>query len=633
MFEAPLQSRIERPAKSSPVLSRWHNADGSQGTRNTWRKRGQDDTGSRLAPRMTAASMSAGSQRRAHPAMHKSLLVHRDGHHIPVPARSGFYVGPGGVLHSMDDSENEEEHDIDELREGQRDASAEVARRHASASVNPAGRARRLDSQTATKHASSAKAARQLNRSEDLVEISDTSSESHSDSEQNDYEQLMVALDALSLSTARLKEYKKLPFLMRNLRKGFLHRCQLVDIPTAPRAPPKAPVSVLYRYDASNDSRSIGFEDEEIQNEPDYEEREGRMLEWDCPLCQLHGHFDTREMLEFHLKRDHREVEVNWTGVEGRNGDQSLRLIMTVPDIEDDDTDDEDAESSEESNVGREGRPPSEPVEEVEPISIPVPPPASEEVPLRGSPAGSDEIIILSPRPRAATPPLNNLIPKKFRAYSPTPTQSTSTDTQPRPSTDTQSRSSTVHVRRRVAPRGYPTPPPESDPLGPVAQYPYLPDPSEGGEVFYSCRIGGPRIYDLLNTLSLEPFGILSWQIVDREEELFEIDDIRDEDKVILALWNRWIMLNRTAFILGDYCEKIKDFVDEYWRMIHRAAGWRALRGFLIMLVTNRYLKLPEVIQILKHYESHTGMDKWYKDDDDDDAANTEERSVNPSPP
>lgn len=48
--------------------------------------------------------------------------------------------------------------------------------------------------------------------------------------------------------------------------------------------------------------------------------------------------------------------------------------------------------------------------------------------------------------------------------------------------------------------------------------------------------------------LPLEKFGILAWVIVDREEELFEMDDILDEDKVILALWNRWIMLNRSGY-------------------------------------------------------------------------------------
>jgi hypothetical protein len=45
--------------------------------------------------------------------------------------------------------------------------------------------------------------------------------------------------------------------------------------------------------------------------------------------------------------------------------------------------------------------------------------------------------------------------------------------------------------------------------------------------------------------MSLEPFGVLGWVILDREEEIFEIDDVRDEDKVMQALWFRWIFLNR----------------------------------------------------------------------------------------
>ena len=43
----------------------------------------------------------------------------------------------------------------------------------------------------------------------------------------------------------------------------------------------------------------------------------------------------------------------------------------------------------------------------------------------------------------------------------------------------------------------------------------------------------------------MDEFGIMSWAIIDREEEIFELEDVRDEDKVMLALWNRWIMLNR----------------------------------------------------------------------------------------
>lgn len=83
--------------------------------------------------------------------------------------------------------------------------------------------------------------------------------------------------------------------------------------------------------------------------------------------------------------------------------------------------------------------------------------------------------------------------------------------------------------------------PPIHNPLGPAAQFPLLP----AEEVEFSCRPGGERLYDLLNTLPLEPFGILAWYIIDREEEMFENDDVLDEDKVMQALWGRWILLNQ----------------------------------------------------------------------------------------
>ena len=90
--------------------------------------------------------------------------------------------------------------------------------------------------------------------------------------------------------------------------------------------------------------------------------------------------------------------------------------------------------------------------------------------------------------------------------------------------------------------------PPVGDPFGPSAQHPYLPESSKDSGVHFSCRPGGPRIFDLLNTLPLAPFGLSSWFIVDREEELFELNDVLDEDKVMQALWSRWILLKRQVF-------------------------------------------------------------------------------------
>ncbi|KIM85682.1 hypothetical protein PILCRDRAFT_816884 [Piloderma croceum F 1598] len=94
----------------------------------------------------------------------------------------------------------------------------------------------------------------------------------------------------------------------------------------------------------------------------------------------------------------------------------------------------------------------------------------------------------------------------------------------------------------------------------------YLPENSEDGQMYFSCRQGGPRVYDLLNALPLAPFGLLSWFVVDREEEMFELNDILDEDKVMQALWGRWILLKRQEF-LADYYQGIVTFIDENWRI------------------------------------------------------------------
>jgi hypothetical protein len=88
------------------------------------------------------------------------------------------------------------------------------------------------------------------------------------------------------------------------------------------------------------------------------------------------------------------------------------------------------------------------------------------------------------------------------------------------------------------------TPP---DPFGPTARYPFLPAKSQfgGPDLDYSVRFGGPKIYDLLGTLPMNSYGALKWMVLDREEEIFESDDLTDEHKVMHALWARWVMLHR----------------------------------------------------------------------------------------
>lgn len=157
-----------------------------------------------------------------------------------------------------------------------------------------------------------------------------------------------------------------------------------------------------------------------------------------------------------------------------------------------------------------------------------------------------DDDIVEIPRP-SRTPgraqPSSPIvkIQHKFRYRTPSPPPSLSST---RPSA--QPTPGPPISYRGTLPEQYPDPPPPSDSLGPAAQYPYLPEDQ------YSCRPGGPRLFDLLNTLPLEPFGVLAWMVVDRAEEIYELDDIRDEDKVILTLWDRWIFLNRYALKLGS---------------------------------------------------------------------------------
>ncbi|KAI0945062.1 hypothetical protein AcW1_001844 [Taiwanofungus camphoratus] len=589
-FVAPLQSHFDRPTKSSPVPPPWM-AHWMQTPRGV-RKRGENDIGGRSAPRMMVTGMS--SQQRSKAAGPRPLQAHRNRYREDTPTRGGFVVEPGLILRKL--HENDDEGIVNTQSGAPR--LAKGARKIAYPPILGTKSARNFDGQTATKRAGLAtKAARKSqieDADSDAIEVPDTSSsEADTDEEEEDVEQLMAALDSLTIKTVRLKEYRQLPFLLRNLRRGFRHRCQLAGVTTGPKQLPSAPVSILYRYCLDDDELvELDANGREIHQ---YAERMGSTREWECPLCPLHGQFNTREMLQFHLRRDHQEVKVIWTRPEDHGG-QAWHLELTIPDVElepesDDDEDEEEEEEEEQ------GAPPRTEAESVAQGQARTPSPV---VPLA------------TPEPLVAPSPSSSIIPKKFRAYSPTPSTTTYADT--------RSRSVTLQTAKTASSRGslpsrYPTPPPQSDPLGPSAQYPYLPETPIDGEIYYSCRPGGPKIYDLLNTLPLEPFGVLSWQIVDREEELFEMDDVRDEDKVILALWNRWIMLNRRAFIFEGYCKGLIDFIDQYWLMIHRAAGWSALRAFLLMLVANRFLDVSEVVQILKHYETHTGMDYWYKDD------------------
>lgn len=128
------------------------------------------------------------------------------------------------------------------------------------------------------------------------------------------------------------------------------------------------------------------------------------------------------------------------------------------------------------------------------------------------------------------------------------------------------SRTRVSQPRTRSPTLRYPTPPPADAPLGPAARSPILPAypshlgdgggpaiddsiaavPSHitGATITYSCRPGpGPYLFDLLGTLPLAEYGVLSWEVIDREDEIWESDDVKEEYKVMHALWARWVFV------------------------------------------------------------------------------------------
>ncbi|KAJ7733745.1 hypothetical protein DFH07DRAFT_967879 [Mycena maculata] len=291
--------------------------------------------------------------------------------------------------------------------------------------------------------------------------------------------EIINAIERLVLPATSMQARKRLPFLTRNLRRGFLNYCRVRGVSTTPddEVPP---LTVIFK-----------LSDSEL---PPHEEH---VSCYECPLCRLHLPFPTREMLQVHLDQDHREVCISWAKTDNQENWRFLELLLTS----------RDTSLTDRKSPGR--------------------------------PTEADLTII---------PP---------------------------------------------------------SPFGPTARFPFLPAKSEygGPDLYYSTRFGGPKIYDLLGTLPMEPYGALAWSVLDREEEIFESDDIPDEHKVMHALWARWIFFKRNFFV-ANYVEGILYFIKDYWKMIRLAAGWDALRYWLLLLMTGRFLTTGhEIVKILKYYE------------------------------
>ena len=327
---------------------------------------------------------------------------------------------------------------------------------------------------------------------------------------------------------------------------------------------------------------------------------------WFCPLCNLHGKFARREMLAIHLQRDHQEMFIEWlrpTENETHEG-VSWRLHVLIPEI-----DDQAIGSTD--RVAREITP--DPVSESMAIF-----PAAPEQPAGGAVDMPTTSPPITPQARITVLPMAlgvqdeadpaNLFP---RTPPPAPRRSitlVTPTTSPKAFKPKPSKAAPPKPR----PPQYPRPPPSSNRLGAAARKPFLPAKSTfgGPDIYYSIRPAGPCLLDLLGLLPLERFGVFDGMVLDREEEIYNDDELPDEEKVIIALWARWILLNKVKFE-EDRAGGVKTFIDEYWRMIHLAAGWQALVYQLLVLAAWRLLKHDEITPLIEHYEELVGAEFW----------------------
>lgn len=104
--------------------------------------------------------------------------------------------------------------------------------------------------------------------------------------------ELVQAVKKLSLPIIRMQKARQLPFLLRNIKRGFHSRCSMLQVPI---------------FTDSRESRlSVRYED--VAGEMYHV----HILAWSCPLCTLLRNIKTREMLDCHLRWDHAEVFCEW---------------------------------------------------------------------------------------------------------------------------------------------------------------------------------------------------------------------------------------------------------------------------------------------------------------------------------
>ncbi|KAI5889508.1 uncharacterized protein SCHCODRAFT_02670493 [Schizophyllum commune H4-8] len=484
---------------------------------------------------------------------------------------------------------------------------------------------------------------------DDVTIIENEEEEDELDLDRAPSEKLLEALRRLSLTVQR-QGPSKLPFLRRCVRRGFLLTCKKRGVALSDGQRTDTDSETVYEY--------------VIQNGVEYQAR--RLVRgYECPLCDLHGNFPSKAVYEKHLQWDHAGVKVETTETGGKRkvvidvpvpARATARTLATVyarPIKKEENIEEASVPPAEHEENAAMSPTPSTPTPPLRSPVRRVSPPRplyekeeeeeTEEEPVLATADSAAISVLPTPHLPVPTPSITVRVPEPVRARSPTALPSLPSSPSPPLdiprrrtrrqqviSSPTASPSPPPLARHIHSPSPAPpsptaslqdrpplTPPPPHRRLGPSLSpedpdfFPAYSDYPDGQTIYYSTRPEGPRLYDLLGTLPLAPYGALAWAVLDQEEEILEVPDIPDEQKVMQALWARWIFLHRLDFV-KKYEDGARMFIDEHWRMIHKAAGWAALRNLLLVLYMNRFLKMNEVAILLRHYEELVRWDLWY---------------------
>ncbi|KAF8489731.1 hypothetical protein F5888DRAFT_1155777 [Russula emetica] len=148
------------------------------------------------------------------------------------------------------------------------------------------------------------------------------------------------------------------------------------------------------------------------------------------------------------------------------------------------------------------------------------------------------------------------------------------------------------------------------DPLGALGTRPLLSssvDDDNDSLLGLSCRPCGPRLFDVTAKEPISKYGLTSWSLLERDEELFEIDDVRDEEKAMQALWNRWIFFKRRQHLF-DPRKTVMEYLETFKCTIMETVGWKGVRVWLLLLAKHKYLTGDDVVTVMTHYESLTDI-------------------------